>query len=226
MIDIDFLPQTYHQQRARRSQIYKQWIMVILVALTLVGWGVSRQRKSSELAWRAQSLETQAQSTRLKQSEMNKLRNSRKSLVYQLKIQRQLDQPIELTQAVSVLGQLMPASSGLTQIQVRTHRPPPIPLTDPKQKKRRKSKANNTTGSPPKDHLEIDIYGIAPDDVAVAQLMNSMSDHPLFEKVTMNFSRVEKRNEIISRRFHIGAKVPLNKRYLPLNQTAEATHED
>jgi Tfp pilus assembly protein PilN len=225
VIDIDFLPQTYHQERARRAQIYKQWVMILLTAVTLAGWGISRQQQSAELASRTNSLETLANDTRQKQSEMDKLRKDHKSLAYQLKIQRQLDQPVATTQVVSVLGQLLPGSSGLTQIEIKTQRPPPIPLSDPN-KKKKKPKRNASPQPPPKDFLEIDVYGIAPDDVEVAQMMNSMSDHPLFEKVIMHYSRTEERGEIISRRFHIGAKVPLNKRYLPLSKTAEASYED
>jgi Tfp pilus assembly protein PilN len=156
VIDIDFLPQTYHQERARRAQIYKQWVMILLTAVTLAGWGISRQQQSAELASRTNSLETLANDTRQKQSEMDKLRKDHKSLAYQLKIQRQLDQPVATTQVVSVLGQLLPGSSGLTQIEIKTQRPPPIPLSDPN-KKKKKPKRNASPQPPPKDFLEIDV---------------------------------------------------------------------
>jgi hypothetical protein len=227
VIDIDFLPKSYHQERARHAQLYKRWVVILLVAATLVCWGGSRQRSSAKLTWRAETLETQAQSIRQKQSEMAKLHTDRKSLVYQLKIQRQLDQPVAVTQAVAVLGQLLSDSTGLTRVRINTHRPDPIPLSDPGEKKNRKS--NRKSKDIPKlvrDYLQIDLYGIAPDDVVVAGLVNDMSDHPLFEKVTMFFSRAEENDEIISREFHVGAEVPLDRRYLPLRKTAEVTHED
>lgn len=228
MIDIDFLPKAYHEERARRARMYRRWVMILLVAVTLLGWGVSRQRQSAELAWRADALETQVRSTRQKHSELDKLRKEHKSLMYQVKTQRQLDQPVAVTQMVAVLGQLLPDSTGLTRIQVRTHRPPPIPLTDPDQKKAKRKPKRKTDPDPhlARDYLQIDIYGIAPDDVAVARLVNDMSGHPLFEKVTMHFSRTDERGEMIFRRFHVGAEVPLDRRYLPLRQTAEVPHED
>lgn len=225
MMDVDFLPSTYHEERVRQARRYQRWVVIFLFVVTLVGWGIARQQQSAKLAWRADSLESQAYSTRLTQSEMDKLRSEKTSLVYQIKIQKQLDQPVAVTQAVSVLGQLLPEASGLTRVQIQTHRPPPIPLEDPDKKK----KSNRKTAVKPvpvKDYLEVNVYGIAPDDVAVAQFMNAMSDHPLFEKVTMHFSRTEEREDIISRQFHIGARIPLDRQYLPTQQTAEVPHED
>ncbi len=227
MTNIDFLPETYHQERARRAQAYKRWMVILLVALVLVGWGIGRQRESSELAWRADALEEQARTTLLQQGEMDKLRTEKKALVYQLKIQQQLDQPVAVTQAVAVIGQLMPVSSGLTEVKVRTHRPPPIPKADPDaDKKKRSAKKKEAPQSKPDDFLQIDVFGLAPDEIVVAQLMNVMSDHPIFEKVTMHYSRTEEDDGLISSRFHIGAKVPLDRQYLPLHQSAEATYED
>lgn len=225
MIDIDFLPQTYHEERAQRARQFRRWIMILLVGITLVGWGVARQRESAELAWRADGLETQAAATLIKQSEMDKLRQEKTSLDYQIKIQGQLDQPVAVTQAVNVLGRLLPPSAGLTRVQIRTHRPPPIPLLDPDEgKKKRKSKAKPQPL--PENYLEINVYGLAPDEIVVAQLMNVMSDHPIFEKVTMYYSRTEERDGLIASRFHIGAKAPLDRKYVPLQQSVEATHED
>ncbi len=228
MIDIDFLPQAYHEERIRNARRHKRWFMILMVAVMLVGWGISRQRQSSELAWRADALEAQAYATKQKQSEMTKLQMERKSKRYQLKIQRQLDQPVTVTQAVAVLGQLMPDSSGLTRVKVKTHRPAPIPLPDPDEKKNKRNSRRKPAVDPEqvKDFIQLDVYGIAPDDVAVANMVNSMSDHPLFEKVTMHFSRVGERNELKGRSFRVGAQVPLDRRYLPLQQTAEVTHED
>jgi len=228
VIDIDFLPQSYHIERARRARRHKQWVMILLVAVSLVAWGVSRQRQSTELTWRAASLESQAYATRQKQSEMSKLKNERKSLSYQIKIQRQLDQPVAVTQAVAALGQLLPDSSGLTRVAVQTYRPPPIPRHDPDEMKSKRKSRRKVPVDPnmTRDYIQLDVYGIAPDDVAVADLVNSMSDHPLFEKVIMYFSRTEERNQIVGRRFHVGAQVPLDRRYLPLKQTAEVTDED
>jgi len=60
--------------------------MILIVAVTLVGWGISRQNESAELAAEAEAIEAQAYATKQKQSEMTKLQKERKSLRYQLKI--------------------------------------------------------------------------------------------------------------------------------------------
>lgn len=228
MTNIDFLPETYHQELARRAQAYKRWVLILLVALVLVGWGIRRQQTSAELAGRAFALEAQAEAMLMKQSEADKLRKEKKSLDYQLNIQQQLDQPVAVTQAVAVIGRLLPTSSGLTEVNITTHRPPPIPVADPDADKKKKRKSKRDEAPKPKadDFLEVNIYGMAPDEITVAQLMNVMSDHPIFEKVTMHYSRTEEDDGLVSSRFHIGAKVPLDRRYLPTHQSAEVTHED
>ncbi len=225
MNHIDFLPASYHEQLAQHGIVYRRWVLLSVTAVFLIGWGVMRHNQTADLRHSAQLLRSQVQDAQRQQSEMAKLQQDYASLGYQLKIQRQLDQPVALSQSVSTLGQLLPDSTGLTWIQVKTFRPPPKPLVDPDEKpnKRRKAKKDQ---EPIKDHLEIEVKGIAPDDVIVAHLVNSMSDHRLFEQVKMHFSRAGEHNGLLGRRFHVGAQVPLDRRYVRTQQSAEVPDED
>ena len=228
MINIDFLPTSYHEEHAQRNLAHRRWLLTLLTVLTLMAWGIARHKQSSDLAWRAGSLDSQVAVTQQKRSEMDKLRQERKNLLYQQNIQQQLRQPVAVTQAVAVIGRLMPDSTALTSVRVLAHRPPPKPLEDTDDKKRKrssKSKKNLDPGEQ-KDYLSIEVHGLAPDDVTVANMMNMMSDHPLFENVAMHFSRVDERGDLVTRRFSIGADVPLDRRYKPLTTTAGVTDED
>lgn len=227
MINIDFLPTSYHEERAQRNLVHRRWILIMLTALTLVGWGVARYKQSTDLAWRANSLDSQVAVTQQKRSEMDKLRQEHKGLLYQQNIQQQLYQPVAVTQTVAVIGQLMPDSTALTSVRILAHRPPPKPLEDPDDKKRKRSSKSKNAPNPEeqKDYLSIEVLGLAPDDVTVAKLVNTMSDHPLFENVAMHFSRVDNRGDLVTRRFSIGADVPLDRRYKPLTTTAGVADE-
>lgn len=228
MNSIDFLPPTYHAERARQGMAHRRWVLIVLTALALAGWAAARHKQSADLAWRAAAIETQAGTTQQKRSEMEKLRAERKGLIYQQKVQRQLSQPVAVTQAIATLGRQLPDSAGLTSIRVIAHRPPPKPMEDPDDKKsKRPTKKKPDADAPaPRDYLAIEVQGLAPDDVTVANLVNTMSEHPLFEKVTMNFSRVDTRGELISRRFQISAEVPLDRHYVPTARSAGVTDEE
>lgn len=228
MNHIDFLPSSYHEQRAGRGLARRRWVLIALTTLTLAGWAVVRHKQSSDLAWRAAAIESQAKTTQQKRSEMEKLRAERKALLYQQKVQRQIGQPVAVSQAIASLGRQLPDSAGLTGLLVTAHRPPPKPLEDPDDKKAKRPAKNksDTKDTPPPDYLAIEVQGLAPDDITVANLVNTMSEHPLFEKVKMNFSRVDTRGEWISRRFQITAEVPLDRRYIPTATSAGVSHED
>lgn len=228
MNHIDFLPPSYHEQRAGRGLARRRWVLIALTALALTGWAVARHKQSSELAWRTAALESQAQTTQQKRGEMEKLRAERKALLYQQKVQRQISQPVAVSQAIATLGRQLPDSAGLTSLLVTAHRPPPKPLEDPDDKKAKRpaKKKPDAQDEVPPDYLAIEVQGLAPDDVTVANLVNTMSEHPLFEKVTMNFSRVDTRGDLISRRFQISAEVPLDRRYIPMATSAGVSNED
>jgi hypothetical protein len=225
---IDFLPTSYHDERAHRNIAHRRWVLILLTGLTLAGWGGARHKQSADLAWRANSLDSQALVTQQKRSEMDKLREERKALQYQQNIQQQLDQPVAVTQTVAVIGRLMPDSIALTQVSVSAHRPPPKPLEAPNENKRKQSPKHKKAVDLEKqrDYLSIEVHGLAPDDVTVTNLVNTMSDHPLFEKVIMHFSRVDERGDLITRRFRIGAEIPLDRQYQPLLSTAGVTDEN
>ncbi len=225
---IDFLPPSYHQERARRGLAHRRWVLIVLTALTLTGWAVARHKQSSELAWRTTALETQARTTQQKRSEMEKLHVEREALLYQRKVQRQVGQPVAVSQAIATLGRQLPDSAGLTGIRVTAHRPPPKELSSPdddKTKRKAKKKPDAGDALPP-NYLAIEVQGLAPDDITVADLVNTMSEYPLFERVTMNFSRVDTLGELVGRRFQISAEVPLDRRYIPTATSAGVTDED
>ncbi len=227
MNNIDFLPKSYHEQRAMRNFKHRRLILVLLVGMALVVWGIDRHQTSMELAQRASALETELVANKLKLSERDKLRDEKKALIYQENIQKQLDQPIEVTQAVAVVGRLMPPSTGLTHITVKTHRPAPKPKEDPNDTKTKKTKKTAPVNPEElRDYVSIEVKGFAPDDVVVADLVNAMNDHPLFESVAMHFSRVDEQGGLILRRFSIGAEIPLDRQYEPTFQTAGVSDED
>jgi hypothetical protein len=224
--NIDFLPQSYHEKRRERTRAYRRWLCVAVVFLVLLGWGTQRYRDSAVLSTRAYGLEAQVQLTLVQLSEKSKLTKENNLLEYQLKLQRQLDQPVAVTQAMAVLGRLLPASSGFTRVHIQTDRPAPQPRVDPGKKKGKRKSKPGATQKVARDSLVVEVYGLAPDDIAVTDLVNEMSDHPLFTKVQMRYSQVAERSGLVGRKFLISAEVPLDRRYLPTGQTAEATDED
>ncbi len=230
MNTIDFLPESYHLERAYRKLRQRRVLLIALTAMTLLGWGITRHQQSAGLAGEVRSLEAQAKASKLKRSEMDKLREERKQLVYQETIQQQLDQPIAVTESVALIGRIMPESVNISRISINTLRPDPKPIEDEDEADRKKSRSSSkkkkADEAPPKDLITIQVYGAAPNDPIVAELVETMSDHAVFQNVKLHFSRADEADEVSMRRFHIEAEVPLDRRYVPQTTTAGVTDED
>lgn len=229
MNSIDFLPEAYHQQRLYRNIRRRRWVLVILTALTLVGWGLTRHQQSASLARDVKQLETEARASKQTEMELKKLHDERRSLIYQADIQEQLDQPIAPTTVLALVGRLMPESIDLSRIKITTHRPAPKPLVADDQKSKHKTRQKKMTKADQeaqRDYMIVDVYGMAPDDVAVGAFVESLNADPVLENVKLNYSRAEENDRVAMRRFYLSAEVPLDRRYVPQPQTAGVTDED
>lgn len=230
MNSIDFLPEAYHQKRIERNIRHRRWVLILLTSLTLAGWGITRHQQSARRATEAHQLELQAQATKLTQSEMDKLRAQRKNLIYQSNIQQQLDQPISDTQVLALIGQLMPDGTDLSRVIIKTHRPEPKPIEDEheakKKKKVRTKRETKQEIEAKRDYLSISVHGVAPDDVMVAEFIQILTDHDVFQNVKLHYSRADETEHASTRQFHISAEVLLDRRYVPPTTTAGVLHED
>lgn len=220
MSQVNFLPATFvNQAKARRRQ-YRHMVMLGLFAVLLVGWGFAERGRNVRPAMRAADLESQVQAARDQMSEFVKLRNERDALVQQDRIKNELVQPILHTQVIAALDRHMHESIGLTSLQIKTLRPPPKAIETARGGKSRAKKTEKETRAA--DQLELEIEAIAPDDMQIANLIGALSEDPLFDLVTLKYSKTAQVREMEGRQFRMSMRVRLDRRF----EEEEARHAD
>ncbi|MCC6682730.1 MAG: hypothetical protein IT445_17655 [Phycisphaeraceae bacterium] len=213
MNQINFLPETFRLQAEIRRRKYRHMLLLVIFAVSLVGWAVVERGRNLGPRDYAAALEAEVKIAREQMSEMVRLRSEQQSLLRQVELQRELSQPIGHTQVIAVLSQILPPSVALTDLEVDTHRPPPQPLEEPGKKKRSSSSKTTTADTPVEDYLQIDLQAVAPDDLTVANVIGDLADHSLFEQVTMKYSRPTQRQGIDARQFRLSMRVRLDRKF-------------
>lgn len=203
MNEVDFLPEKCRIRQLRRHRRTRYVSLLAALALAvLAGWAVLAQQTSS-LAAKAQAIEHQLKSLRAKQLEVNRLAAQRRQLIAQVKRQHQLGMAVRDAQIITALANHMPATISLTDVSMRYHTG---------------AAAANGSHHPGqrgvKPTLAINIQGIAPDDMTVADFVSTLTRDPLFSKVTMRFSRPTTRGSVLGREFELTMSVDLTRQFV------------
>lgn len=225
MNTINFLPASYLRKQSKRRRRVRQFALSAAMVGVLVGWWLTQQGRVVVLDRYATQLEVEAAAAVEHRGELVRLREEYKLLMNQVKVRRELAQPLNHTQIIAVLGEVMPATVMVTELDMTTHRPPPRKVEDAT-KASRKSKRKSAKDEPVIDEIRLRFDALAPDDLAVAEVVAAISEHPLFESVRMESSREVERYGVIGRKFRLSAVVPLNRVFLEPAVGQEVAHVD
>ena len=209
---INFLPESYRQRQRQRRSNARQSVLVVVLAGVLTLWWVFQAGQTGVLRREAQRLESQVRAARQQMSEVVKLRRQYKTLSHRVRVQRLLAQPLRHTEILATLGRLMPESVALMELRVETVRPD-ADVLKPKDSDEQ-SDSNDDEKKKPKPHeVRIEIAAMAPDDMAVANMLTALKRHELFNEVVMHYSREGERQGVIGRQCRIGVVVDLDRRF-------------
>lgn len=210
MNQVNFLPAKFRQREARRQQRAKHWSLVgVLVFASLAGWVIQSQHTTA-LAAQAQAVQRQVDSLHNKQLEVNRLDKQRRQLMQRVALQRKLGMAVRESQIITTLSRHMPANIGLNDISMTYQ-----------------GSASGQRGGANRSHhsgqsvLSIDIQGMAPNDIAIANLVSSLAQDPLFSKVTMRFSRPAAQGHVLGREFGLTMSVNLSRHFITSPKTEE-----
>ncbi|HEX7008911.1 MAG TPA: PilN domain-containing protein [Phycisphaeraceae bacterium] len=213
--EVNFLPQSYRLRRERFRRRCRQGALAAVMAASLMGWWMIQRGQTA--AWRgyAQTLEAEVEAARLQAQGMAKLHDQRRMLIRQLNLQQELAQPVRHTQILLALSQVVPESIVLTWLDMTTQRPAPEPLMPAGAKASSSAgKSNRASGDAPvEDLIRIELAGLAPDDLTVANLLEALKLHPLFTNAKIHFSRNTDIGGVSARQFQIELTVPLGRRF-------------
>ena len=219
MNQINFLPQSFIRQRLRKRRVYREAVLVAVVALAMIGWFASRRHQLSGLETYANAVHAESLAARKQVMEMAKLRDHHKRLTHQVRIQRELAASLDYTQVLATVAELMPQSMTLSALSMNSPQPSPRVLTGDS-KSAGKSSSSNAS-----NYLIVQLVGFAPSDVDIANFVGLLADHPLFVNVKMMFSRSAQINTLLAREFRIEMQLPPNRDSRPAT-TQQASAQD
>jgi Tfp pilus assembly protein PilN len=209
---INFLPKSFMVQQARKKRVVREIGLVAVVVMAMGVWLLVSGAKVRDLRDTARDLKSQAESLSRQVGELDRMRADRERLIHQVRIQRELGQPVSHSAVITALSHELPDAVTMTRLSMRTRRPAPSKAAaqKPDDRKRRDAPA------PPKesDLIRIEIDGCAPDDVSVANFVGRLSEYPLFTNVKMIQSRATTVGDRVeAREFRIELEVPLDRDY-------------
>lgn len=206
-----FLPEDYLEKRiARRTNVICLALFSVVMAGVVAAWFVTGRQVSQV---RQQRAEVRQQLTdKAKQLEqIEQLTQQRQTMVRKAALSAVLVERIPRDRLLSELINHMPATMGLLEMDLSTKvlRTAPQPKTSMEReaKSSRRNKAAQITEEPLPElqptEVSLDLVGLAPTDVEVAQFMAALSSHPMFQNVNLQYSEQTKVDDHDVRKFKI-----------------------
>jgi len=227
MNQVNFLPASFVRRRAQRVRVMRQVLLVAVVAAGLLVWGLALRGQIASKTQHANSLEEQVIAARNMKTEMNRLRDEQKQLQHQVKVQRQLSQPVTHTQIIATLSGLIPPQVAVTELLMTTARPTPRQATpEDAVKSRKRQRQDAAQHRNEENQIAIELQALSPDGESVANLVETFSKHPLFTDVQMRHTRSIRVRQVMAREFRLELKVDLDRRFLDPEEGKEVARAD
>lgn len=207
---IDFLPASYRRRQADRRYAGPHLLLAAALAAALIAWGYAEHRQTTDLAWQTHAVQAEARAVHRQQANMAAMRRTHERLVRQVKLQRDLAQPLRDTRILAVIGKLMPGSIALTHLKMArivsaTNDPPRV------HGHAVKAGASASANVP---RLHLDVRGLAPNDLTVANFLGRLKFNALFTDVKIHYSRATTVHGVTGRLFELSMEVPLNRTFV------------
>lgn len=210
MENIDFLPERIRLQRARRARLLRQVHLLAVCAAALVLLGYVRQGRISKVRGEVAMLTERAANTRQQLTERNHLEKQLAEMMIMKRIDDDLGSRADALDVLAALHRILPESMALTDLNLETMEVQvPVEGADTRNHSSRAVAAGSTRGSKTRTvkRVRLQINGIAPTDVDVANFIGQLSASPLFEDVNMGYARNTTIRERTAREFQVSCYV-------------------
>lgn len=182
--------------------------------LTLRGRNLDLNRRANDL--NAEVAQLEALRTRLQQIDAESSVIRTKLAEYQ-----RLALPIDATTVVATVGELMPDATVLTEFKLWVTEEAPAKSAIERIKANQKSQDELSALAELKRTLKAEMTGLAESGLDVGVFFDHLDKHPLFKKVSMDFSRVKTVNDRQVREFRISFEINLDARYVTIDPTTK-----
>jgi len=213
MSQINFLSEKFLREQGRSLRVYRQAGLIIIVCLAMGAWGATAWRQLSVMKAELASRSEQSSDLERQTEQYMQMQQQFNDLQHQVKVQQELLMPIKVTEVIAMLGQLMPESLTCRELVVRATEPKPRPV-----------QTGTSKASPPPVEtpvMRVEIVGLAPTDTDVANFVDQLTAHPVFEAVKLDYTRPTLVSTVTARLFRIEMEIPLNRLYEPASERGE-----
>lgn len=217
MNQINFLPESFRRNRRRRQRRPIEFAVIAGSAAVLVAMWWLMGGPDPTLAQQSDQLDQAFERFDQQHAEQQRLEQERARLTAQLLIARETYQPIQTTQVLARLSDLMPEPMRLVSFELVAERPEPESEA-PTQRGARQVVTGSGQNAPAKPRepnvMKIKLAGLAPSDEEVLVLIDRLEQDPVFSSVRLRNSRMTKTKTHHVREFHLDLEIDLDRRFV------------
>ena len=203
METIDFLPERIKAQRQRRRRWVRLAYLLVSCAVILAAYGIAQQVRFLRAKERLNSLSDRAANVQQQVAMLGTLQQQYADLMIKKRIDEQLGSRADALDVLAELGRLMPESVAVGSLELKT--------VELRTTVRPALARGASAAGRPEDFVEkrvrLEMTGLAPSDVEVANFIAQLSASPLFEDVNMGYSKNTEIQDRSAREFRIGCYV-------------------
>lgn len=211
MNEINFLPQSFLESQNRRLRLFREITIIsgmVLISLALFAGQSGRVMSVRNLAERKSE---ELEAAKLRSKEVARLKDQQQQLKLKLAVHEGLAMPLNVSSILATVSDLLPKRMALTEISCSAD-DPKLDLAALKQTATsRKSKAK--AKAPVRIEarvMNIQLTGISPSDVDVANFVGALSASPIFQNVKMRYAKSTKIDKATAREFRIEMELPMD----------------
>jgi Tfp pilus assembly protein PilN len=209
MRDVDFVPPWY-RDLLRRKRSTTGYLLVLAAMVILVAGGAFRRHAELRAAERElAAMDSELVSTRADLQKLDALKQLRDQWRRQEQVLTSTGVNVEATHLLAVLTKVVPSDTALTGISfaVAESDRDPAPTTAPSMP----SQTDSTSARPPANRrLNVSLRGVAPGEVAVANVLAGISKQPLFRHVNLTYAKDRAEQDATVREFEVTFAINLN----------------
>lgn len=197
MPGLDLMPRSCREAIIRRSWT-RRWVaayLAVIIAMIGARWALSVT--SSARAQTLAGISAKVDENLKRNKERTRLLKEIEQTQTMIDRYNRVAWPVRVSDIVGSIAQCMPDSVTLSSFAVTP----------------RRVNASRKRGEQDQVYLVVELEGIAPDDMQLAEFVSGLESHGLFYKVTLDFARSTTVREIGARAFRMSTEIDLQKTY-------------
>ncbi len=215
---INFIPDTFVQERDRRVTIIWCGAIFLVGVLLIEVWFVNARQELAELDRELNALKQLQASAQLSSRKAGEFAEQYGPQSPRASVYNKLKMKVPVTSVMALVSELMTPAMGLTGFTLVDEPANPQPLKGPHKQAARPSPKKVAP-------IRVTLEGLAPENLSIARFVGRLDQEPLFTNVKLVFSQSVKNGEWFAREFQIQADIPLDRPYAR-SGVIEVSHAD